>query len=188
MPADRRAAYRAYDRVRRHELQIVTRLLEEILPEMPKPRGWSHQPRVGRPSRHRRGRPERFPWYPMAKAVGLMHAMGWDYRQAEGELWINAGIRDQIGLEEAPSRMTLWRAERRFPEEWLRELNQRVIAAFKKKKVALAEEFEQLRQIQRASANTRGGNGSRSATTDGSRSASSASSMSSASVGARGGD
>jgi hypothetical protein len=39
MPEDRRAAYRAYDRVRRHELEIVTRLLEEILPEMPNPRG-----------------------------------------------------------------------------------------------------------------------------------------------------
>ncbi len=51
---------------------------------MRKPRGWSHQPYVGRPGPHRRGRPERFPWEPMAKALGLMHAMGWDYRQAEG--------------------------------------------------------------------------------------------------------
>jgi len=188
MPEDRRAAYRAYDRVRRHELEIVTRLLEEILPEMPKPRGWSHQPRVGRPGPHRRGRPERYPWYPMAKAVGLMHAMGWDYRQAESELWLNSGIRQQIGLEEAPSRMTLWRAERRFTEEWLRELNQRVIANFKKKRVALAEEFEQLRRTRPASGSTREGNGSPSATTDGFRSASSASSMSSASVEARDGD
>ena len=186
MPEDRRAAYRAYDRVRRHELEIVTRLLEEILPEMPKPRGWSHQPRVGRPGPHRRGRPERFPWYPMAKAVGLMHAMGWDYRQAESELWLNVGIRQQIGLDEAPSRMTLWRAERRFNEEWLRELNQRVIAAFKKKKVALAEEFERLRRTRRASANTREGNGSASATIVGSRSASSASSMSSANAEGKG--
>jgi hypothetical protein len=48
MPEDRRAAYRAYDRTCRHELEIVTRLLEEILPGMPKPRGWSHQPHVGR--------------------------------------------------------------------------------------------------------------------------------------------
>jgi hypothetical protein len=88
MPADRRADYRAYDLVRRHELEIVVRLLEEILPEMPKPRGWSHQPHVGRPGPHRRGRPERFPWEPMAKALGLMHAMGWDYRQAEGTLCV----------------------------------------------------------------------------------------------------
>jgi hypothetical protein len=102
MPEDRRAAYRAYDRVRRHELEIVTRLLEEILPEMPKPRGWSHQPQVGRPGPHRRGRPERFPWEPMAKSLGLMHAMGWDYRQAEGNLWVASDIRRQIGLEEAP--------------------------------------------------------------------------------------
>ena len=185
MPEDRRAAYRAYDRVRRHELEIVTRLLEEILPEMPKPRGWSHQPRVGRPGPHRRGRPERYSWYPMAKAVGLMHAMGWDYRQAEGELWINTGIREQIGLKEAPSRMTLWRAERRFNEEWLRELNQRVIATFKKKKVALAEVFVQLRRSRQASASTRGESGSPSATNDVSRSASSASSTWSVSAGAR---
>ena len=39
MPEDRRTAYRAYDRVRPHELEIVTRLLEEILPP----------PRPGRP-------------------------------------------------------------------------------------------------------------------------------------------
>src|SRR5580700_7848512 len=76
MPADRRADYRAYDLVRRHELEIVVRLLEEILPEMPKPRAWSHQPHVGRPGPHRRGRPERFPWEPMAKALGLMPRWG----------------------------------------------------------------------------------------------------------------
>jgi hypothetical protein len=62
-----------------------------------------------------------------------MHAMGWDYRQAEGNLWVASDIRRQIGLAEAPSRMTLWRAERRFSEEWLRELNEKVLAAFKKR-------------------------------------------------------
>jgi hypothetical protein len=188
MPEDRRAAYRAYDRVRRHELEIVTRLLEEILPEMPKPRGWSHQPHIGRPGPHRRGRPERFPWEPMAKALGLMHAMGWDYRQAEGNLWVASDIRRQIGLEEAPSRMTLWRAERRFSEEWLRELNEKVLAAFKKKSVSLAEEFERLRRTRRGSGSTRGGSGGRSASGGVSRSDSSASSMSSASAKARDGD
>jgi hypothetical protein len=188
MPEDRRAAYRAYDRVRRHELEIVTRLLEEILPEMPKPRGWSHQPHIGRPGPHRRGRPERFPWEPMAKALGLMHAMGWDYRQAEGNLWVASDIRRQIGLEEAPSRMTLWRAERRFSEEWLRELNEKVLAAFKKKSVPLAEEFERLRRTRRGSGSTRGGSGGRSASGGVSRSDSSASSMSSASAEARDGD
>jgi len=76
MPEDRRAAHRAYEKVRRHELEIVLRLLEEILPEMPKPRGYSHQAHVGRPTAHRRGRPERFPWIAMAKALGPMHAMG----------------------------------------------------------------------------------------------------------------
>jgi hypothetical protein len=43
---------------------------------MPKPRGYSHQAHVGRPTAHRRGRPERFPWIAMAKALGPMHAMG----------------------------------------------------------------------------------------------------------------
>jgi len=187
MPEDRRAAYRAYDQVRRHELEIVTRLLEEILPEMPKPRGWSHQPQVGRPGPHRRGRPERFPWEPMAKALGLMHAMGWDYRQAEGNLWVASDIRQQIGLPEAPSRMTLWRAEQRFSEEWLRELNDKVLAAFKKKSVPLAEEFERSRRTRRGSGNTPGASGGRSASGKGSRSDSSASSMSSASAEERSG-
>jgi hypothetical protein len=164
MPEDRRAAYRAYDHVRRHELTIVVRLLDEILNEMPKPRGWSHQPSVGRPGPHRRGRPERFPWEPMAKALGLMHAMGWDYRQAEGTLWIASDIRREIGLEEAPSRMTLWRAERRFPEEWLRELNEKVVAAFQKNAAAMAEDLERLRRTRRASGNTAAGSGGRSAT------------------------
>ena len=68
----------------------------------------------------------------MAKAIGLMHAMGWNYRQAEGELWVASDIRRQIGLKEASSRKTLWRAERRFSEEWLHERNEKVLAAFKK--------------------------------------------------------
>jgi hypothetical protein len=69
----------------------------------------------------------------MAESVGLMHAMGWDYRQAEGNLWVASDIRRRIGLEEAPSRMTLWRAERRFSEEWLRELNEKVLAGLQTK-------------------------------------------------------
>jgi len=182
MPEDRRAADRAYDRVRRHELEIVTRPLAEILPEMPKPRGWSHRPQVGRPGRHRRGRPERFPWEPMAKALGLMPAMGWDYRPAEGNLWVASDLRRQMGLKEAPSRTTLWRAQRRFSEEWLRELNEKVLAAFKKNSVTLAEEFERLRRTRRGSGSTPEGSGSRSATDGGSPSASSASSISSASA------
>ncbi len=114
----------------------------------------------------------------MAKALGLMHAMGWDYRQAEGNLWVASDLRRQIGLEEAPSRMTLWRAERRFSEVWLRELNEKVLAAFKKKSVPLAEEFERLRRTRRGSGSMRGESGSRSDSGDGSRSTSSASSMS----------
>jgi hypothetical protein len=163
MPEDRRVAYRAYEQVRRHELEIVVRLLEEILPDMPKPKNWSHQPHVGRPGPHRRGRPERSPWESMAKALGLMHAMGWDYRQAEGTLWVASDLRRQIGFEEAPSRMTLWRAERRFPEEWLRELNERVVGAFKKNSMALAEEFERSARTRRGSGSTRAGSGGRSA-------------------------
>jgi hypothetical protein len=100
----------------------------------------------------------------MAKALGLMHAMGWDYRQAEGNLWVASDIRRQIGLKDAPSRMTLWRAERRFSEEWLRELNAKVVAAFKKNSVTLAEEFERSRRTRRASGNTAAGSGGHSAT------------------------
>ena len=61
MPEDFRTTYRAYDGVRRHELEIVTRRLEEILLEMPKPRGSSRQPQVGRIGPHRMRRPERLP-------------------------------------------------------------------------------------------------------------------------------
>ena len=85
----------------------------------------------------------------MAESVGLMHAMGWDYRQAEGNLWVASDIRRRIGLEEAPSRITLWWAERRFSEEWLRELNEKVLAAFKQRSGTLAEEFERLRRTRR---------------------------------------
>ncbi len=107
MPEDRRAAYRASDRVRRHEFEIITRLHERILPEMPKPRGWSHQPQLRRPGPHRRGWPERFPWEPMAKALGRMHSMGWDYRPAEGNLRVALDLRRPIGRREASSRITL---------------------------------------------------------------------------------
>ncbi len=74
--------------------------------------------------------------------------------------------------------MTLWRAELRFSEEWLRELNEKVLAAFKKKSVSLAEEFERLRRIRRGSGSTRGESGGRSASGGVSRSDSSASSTS----------
>ncbi len=164
------------------------RLLEEILPAMPEPRGRSHQPRVGRPDPHRRGRPERFPWEPMAKAIGLMHAMGWSYLQGEGELWVASNIRRQMDLKDAPSRMTICRAEHPFSEEWLYELNEKVLAAFQRNPVSLAEEFERLRTTRRRSGSTHEGSGSASATADGSRSTGSASSMWSASAEGKDGD
>jgi hypothetical protein len=98
----------------------------------------------------------------MAKALGLMHAMGWDYRQAEGTLWVASDLRRQMGLEEAPSRMTLWRAEQRFSEEWLRELNEKVVAAFKKKAVPIARELSA--RTRRGSTSTGEESGARSAT------------------------
>jgi hypothetical protein len=98
----------------------------------------------------------------MAKALGLMHAMGRDYRQAEGTLWVASDLRRQMGLDEAPSRMTLWRAERRFSEEWLRELNEKVVAAFKKKAVPIARELSE--RTRRGSTSTVEGSGGRSAT------------------------
>ena len=124
----------------------------------------------------------------MAKALELMHAQGWDHRSGKGELWVASDIRRQIGRKEAPSRMTLGRAQRRCSEEWLRELNENVLAAFKRTSVTLAEEFERLRRTRRGSGSTREGRGSRSAADGGSRSTSSASSMSSASAEGKDGD
>lgn len=60
--------------------------------------------------------------------------------------------------------MTLWRTERRFSEEWLRELNEKVVAAFKKNPTALAEEFERSARTRRGSGSTRAKSGGRSAT------------------------
>jgi len=67
-----------------------------------------------------------------------------------------------MGLKEAPSRMTLWQAERRLSEEWLHELNDRIVVAFEKEALSIAEELSA--RTPRASGNTSAGSGGRSDT------------------------
>jgi hypothetical protein len=67
----------------------------------------------------------------MAQTLVLMAAAHFDYRQMEAYLALNHALCSGLGFPRAPSRMTLWRAERRFPEVWLHRVNDEVLAGFK---------------------------------------------------------
>lgn len=74
----------------------------------------------------------------MAKVLLFQNALDMDYRRMEAYLRSAPELRRRMGLRRAPSRNTIWRALRRFPEPWLHEFNDAVLAAFKKKRADLA--------------------------------------------------
>jgi hypothetical protein len=139
MPVDNRT----YDRVRRHEFEILLILTRRAVDHLEKPPRWTRRARVGRPRARAPGRPEEFDWRAMAQILALMNAMHFDYRQMEGHLALNRALCSGLGLPRPPSRMTLWRAQQRFSEPWLRQLNEEVLRSFKKKSAALADELSQ---------------------------------------------
>ena len=139
MPTDNRT----YDRVRRHEFEILLILTRRAVDHLEKPPQWTRRARAGRPRARAPGRPEEFDWRAMAQTLVLMAASHFDYRQMEAYLALNHALCSGLGFPRAPSRMTLWRAQRRFPEVWLHQLNDEVLASFKKKSAALADELSQ---------------------------------------------
>jgi hypothetical protein len=139
MPTDNRT----YDRVHRHEFEILLILTRRAVDHLEKPPQWSRRGAVGRPPTRRPGRPEELDWRAMAKALVLMTAAHFDYRQMEAFLALNHAVCTGLGFPRAPSRTTLWRAQQRFPEAWLRALNEEVLRSFKKKSAALADALSQ---------------------------------------------
>ncbi len=129
---------RIYDAIRRDETGFLLQVADQALVELSKPPGWTHRPAPGRPRKRGPGRPEAFPWDAMAKVLLFQNALDMDYRRMEAYLRSAPELRRRMGLRRAPSRNTIWRALRRFPEPWLHEFNDAVLAAFKKKRADLA--------------------------------------------------
>jgi hypothetical protein len=67
----------------------------------------------------------------MAKVLLLQNALDLDYRQLEGYLHPAPKLCRRTGLCRPPSRNTTLSALRRFPELWLHEFNDAVLAGFK---------------------------------------------------------
>ncbi len=153
MPTDNRT----YHRVRRHEFEILPILTGRAVDRPEKPPQWSRRARVGRPRARAPGRPEEFDWRAMAETLVLMTGAHFDSRQREAYLALNHALCRGLGFPRAPSRMTLWRAQRRFPEVGLRQLNDEVRASFKRRSGRLSVELSQRTRLD--SRNTDGASG-----------------------------
>ena len=132
---------RIYDAIRRDETGFLLQVADQALLELSKPPGWTHRTATGRPRKRGRGRPETFSWEAMAKVLLFQNALDIDYRRMEAYLRTSPELCRRIGLSRAPSRNTIWRALRRFPEPWLHEFNDAVLAAFKRKRADLAAQL-----------------------------------------------
>ena len=132
---------RIYDAIRRDETGFLLQVADQALLTLSKPPGWTRRATPGRPRKRGRGRPEAFGWAPMAKVLLFQNALDLDYRRMEGYLRSAPELCRRMGLRRPPSRNTIWRALRRFPEPWLHEFNDAVLAAFKKKRADLAAEL-----------------------------------------------
>ena len=132
---------RIYDAIRRDENGFLLQVANQALLELSKPPGWTHRTTPGRPRKRGPGRPETFAWEAMAKVLLFQNALDMDYRRMEAYLRSSPELCRRMGLSRPPSRNTIWRALRRFPEPWLHTFNDAVLAAFKKKRAALAAQL-----------------------------------------------
>ena len=132
---------RIYDAIRRDETGFLLQVADQALLELSKPPGWTQRTAQGRPRNRGPGRPETFSWEAMAKVLLFQNALDMDYRRMEAYLRSAPELCRRMGLSRPPSRNTIWRALRRFPEPWLHGFNDAVLAAFKKKRADLAAQL-----------------------------------------------
>lgn len=122
-----------YERAASDEENAFVEVAMEFVWNAPKPPGWTRRKNRGRPRRRGRGRPEEFHWRAAAVILLMMRYLGMDYRRMAAHLKARPDLVVRLELKVAPRKSNLHRAHSRLSEAWLRRLNDRVTAAFKKR-------------------------------------------------------
>jgi hypothetical protein len=118
---------RVYEEAGRREEEELVIQFEETLDLMPPPKGWHGKQGPGRPRKHRRGAPELYTWKGMMLVLMLKAYHGLTNREMSSHLRANPTLYERLGLPCAPSHTSVQRAAHRYPESWLKRMNQNLI-------------------------------------------------------------
>ncbi len=121
-----------YERAARDEENLFLDLAVDLVWKARKPPGWTRRKEGGRPRKRSRGRPEELHWRAATVILLLMQYLQMDYRRMAAHLRARPLLVSRLGLKRSPRKSNLHRAHSRISEAWLRELNDRVTAGFKK--------------------------------------------------------
>ena len=121
--------YVVYERATRNEESLFLNVAGEVVAEVEEPPGWR---RVKDPEKRGGGRHYEYGFRPMLLVLMLMVRDRRDYREMESHLRSNPSLVTELGLEKAPSKSSIHSAASRIGLDTLVEVNDAIIARFKK--------------------------------------------------------
>lgn len=121
--------YVVYERASRNEESLFVDIAGEVVAEVEEPADW----KKGKdPKKRGGGRPYEFEFRPMLLVLMLMVRDRKDYREMESHLRSNPDLVEELGLKKTPSKSSIHSAAARIGLDKLGEVNQAIVARFKK--------------------------------------------------------
>jgi hypothetical protein len=122
--------YVVYERASRNEESLFLDIAREVVDEIEEPANWKKTKRD--PRKRGGGRPYEYGFRPMLLVLILMVRDRKDYREMESHLRNNPDLLRELGLEKAPSKSTIHSAASRIGLDTLADVNDAIVARFKK--------------------------------------------------------
>ena len=121
--------YVVYERASREEESLFLDIAGEVVAKVKEPAAWKKRKD---PRRRGRGRPYEYEFRPMLLVLMLMVRDRKDYREMESHLRNNPALLEELGLGRAPSKSSIHSAASRIGLDTLAEVNDAIVARFKK--------------------------------------------------------
>jgi hypothetical protein len=121
--------YVVYENAAREEERLFLDIAGEVTAEIEEPADWK---KAKNPGKRGGGRQYEYGFRPMLLVLMLMVRDRKDYREMESHLRNNPALLGGMGLEKAPSKSTIHSAASRIGLDTLADVNDAIVARFKK--------------------------------------------------------
>jgi hypothetical protein len=124
-----RGQYVVYERATKEEESLFLEIAAQVVAEIEEPANWK---KVKDPGKRGGGRPYEYGFRPMLLILMLMVRDRKDYRETASHLRNDPRLLVQLGLDKAPSKSSIHSAAARIGLDTLADVNDGIIARFKK--------------------------------------------------------
>jgi hypothetical protein len=121
--------YVVYERASKEEESLFLDIAGEVVSEIEEPAGWK---KSKDPRKRGGGRPYEYGFRPMLLVLMLMVRDRRDYREMESHLRNDPDLLRELGLKKAPSKSSIHSAASRIGLDALADVNDAIVARFKK--------------------------------------------------------